>query len=41
MKHSVEMGSAAITYTPSSIKTGSDIQKNLMRRRDTDSMVIA
>jgi hypothetical protein len=27
MKHAVEMGSGAVIYIPSFIKTGSDIQK--------------
>jgi hypothetical protein len=33
MKYTVEMGSGAITYVPSSIKTGSGIQK-LIRGRE-------
>jgi hypothetical protein len=40
MKHSIEMGSDAIIFRPSSMKTDSAIQK-LMRRRVTDSTVNA
>jgi hypothetical protein len=38
MKYAVEMGSGAMIYIPSFIKTGSGIQK-LMGRGYTDSMV--
>jgi hypothetical protein len=41
MKYAVEMGSGAMIYIPSSIKTGSGIQQ-LIRgiHRHTDSMAI-
>jgi hypothetical protein len=34
MKHAVEMGSGAVIYIPSFIKTGSDIQKLIMGYTD-------
>jgi hypothetical protein len=37
MKYSVEMGSGAITYIPSLIKTGSDIQKFIGGEEFTDT----
>jgi hypothetical protein len=43
MKYHVKMGSVAMTYIPSFIKSGSDIQKLMGGRihRHTDSMVIS
>jgi hypothetical protein len=43
MKHAVEMGSGAMIYIPSFIKTGSAIQKLMVGgiQRHTDSMEIA
>jgi hypothetical protein len=41
MKYIVEMGSGAMIYIPSLIKSGSAIQKLMGRYRDTDNMVIA
>jgi hypothetical protein len=42
MKYAVEMGSDAVIYIPSFIKTGSGIQKWMGSiHRNTDSMVIS
>jgi hypothetical protein len=42
MKYATDMGSGAMTYIPSFIKTGSDIQKLMGGiQRDTDRMEIA
>jgi hypothetical protein len=42
MKYSIEMGSGAMIFIPSSIKNGSGIQKFIEGiYRHTDSMVIA
>jgi hypothetical protein len=42
MKYTVEMGSVAMIYIQSFIKTGSGIQKLIRRiRRHTDTVVIA
>jgi hypothetical protein len=42
MKYAVEMGSDAMIYIPSFIKTGSAIQKSIGgTQRYTDSMVMA
>jgi hypothetical protein len=38
MKYAVPMGSGAMIYTPSFIKTGSGIQKLIQRDSQTDSM---
>jgi hypothetical protein len=42
MEYDVEMGSGAMTYIPSFIEIGSDIQKLIKGiHRHTDSMVMA
>jgi hypothetical protein len=44
MKYAVEMGSGAMIYTPSFMKTGSGIQKlkgEIYKHRHTDSMEMA
>jgi hypothetical protein len=42
MKYAVEMGSGAMIYVPSFLKTGSDIRKSMGRGEGyTDSMLIA
>jgi hypothetical protein len=42
MKYAVEMGSGAMTYIPSFLKTGSAIEKLIgVRYRHTESMEIA
>jgi hypothetical protein len=41
MKYAIEIGSGAMIYISSFIKTGSGIQKLMGREDYTDSMVIA